>query len=156
MSEPVTPIVTPELPVKPPKPKRWRGILLVLVIFVSGMVLGSGLTVIVAVHRIRDRMHHPEKLPQEIAGRLERRLSLSPDQTTQVRAILTARQQHLMAIRQRVQPEVVGELDQAYSEIAAVLNENQRPRWETMYHELKAEWVPRLSNEPQPGSTDRQ
>ena len=144
MSESANVNVPPVAVVKPRKPRWWLRILLVLVVFVSGMVVGTGLTVIVAVHRIKHRMQHPEEAPQLIAGRLERKLSLNHEQTARIRAILTERQKELMAIRQRVQPEVVGELDKGYEEIGAVLDDKQRPRWAKMYSELKAEWLPPL------------
>jgi hypothetical protein len=123
-------------------------VLLALVIFVAGIVVGAGTTVAVVVHRMRTALHHPEQAPQRIADRLRHKLDLSPHQVREVESILIERQAALIQLRRTVQPQVLAEFDKAYQQIDAVLTDAQHEHWHKMYQELKDDWLPPVPPAP--------
>ena len=112
--------------------RLWLRALVALVIFVSGFVAGSGAAVVVIARRVMFAIQHPERAPQRITDRLRRKLSLADGQAERVLAILTERQQELMAIRRDVRPRVRALLDGTYNDVAEVLDGEQREFAETI------------------------
>jgi hypothetical protein len=131
-----------------PRPRRWRSLLLALLIFVSGAIVGGGLTVIRARHGAWWAIHHPEEAPPRIAAHLRWKLGLSDDQTQQVEAIVRKRQQALQAIRREVHPRVMAELDRVEADIDYVLNDSQRAKWHALFTKLRERWIPPLPEQP--------
>ncbi len=132
--------------------RRWRRIivriLLVVVIFGSGAVVGAGIALIAVRHGIIYGIHHPKEMPARIAHRLRYRLDLSDRQTQQVEQILAQRQVALQRIRRRYQPEVERELDLLEQQVGRVLTPGQRQRWERIIRAMRATWIPELPAEP--------
>jgi hypothetical protein len=142
------PASTPPAPLPaPPRRRRWLSMLLTLVVFVSGFVLGAGTATLVIRNQVLSAIHHPERSPAWIAAKLRRSFHLSAEQTQQVEEILQARQAALQAIRCEVQPRVVAELDLAEQEIAAVLDQQQRAQWHKAFQQLRETWIPPLRDE---------
>jgi hypothetical protein len=135
------PSADPDTVTRPPR-HRWRAFLLAAVVFIAGIVVGSGLTVLVIVNRMQEAIRHPELAPQRISARLQRQLDLTDEQTAQVRAILAERQQALMRLRSRVQPEVEAELSVAFEQINRTLDGEQQRQWRKLFDELTAKWMP--------------
>jgi hypothetical protein len=127
---------------------------LALLIFVSGVVVGGGVTLIAVRNRALRAIHHPEEAPPRIAARLRSALALSAEQTRQVETIVRTRQQALQAIRREVQPRVVAELDRVESEIAAVLDAEQRAKWHALFNHLRETWLPPPPGQQEPGNTN--
>lgn len=139
---PSTPAV-PAHSLPPPRRRRWWvSLVLALVIFGSGCIVGGAATLLVARNRILYALHHPEEGPARIAARLKRKLDLSDEQTQKVEAILAKRQAALAAIRRCVQPEVESQLDLVENEIAEVLDDAQRAEWHERIEALRATWLP--------------
>jgi NADH dehydrogenase/NADH:ubiquinone oxidoreductase subunit G len=128
----------------PPRRRRWLSIVLTLVVFISGFVLGAGTVAISIRNQALFALHHPEQEPARIAARLRRSLRLSDEQTQRVQQILEDRQAALESIRRDVQPRVVAELDLVEQQIAAVLDERQREQWEKSFRQLRETWIPPL------------
>jgi len=129
----------------PPRPRRrWLRWLLWTVIFGSGFVAGVGVTLIAVRRGALESIHHPETMPKKIAQRLRRPLELSDEQMRRIEQIVARRQPALLQIRVRFQPEVEAELDGIQREIAQVLDEQQRPRWEQLFDHLRRTWLPPL------------
>ena len=91
--------------------RRWLTVVLSLLIFAAGFVVGGGTAVITVLRTVRQNIHHPERAPARITARLRRRLDLSDEQTRKVQAIVEHRQLALMEIRRQVQPRVMAELE---------------------------------------------
>lgn len=138
----------PPLPVPSPPRRRWLSWLLWLVVFGSGFVAGVGGTLIGVRRGLLESIHHPEAMPGKIAQRLRRPLQLSDDQQRRVEQIVAARQQVLLRIRVRVQPEVDAELDSIRREIGQVLDDQQRSKWEPLFDHLRRTWLPSLPLRP--------
>lgn len=129
-----------------PRRRRWVSILISLVLLGSGAILGAGVTVLVIVRQVQYRIHHPEQFPRLMANRMSRRLDLNADQHTQVERILREHQRALMTLRQQMQPRLEAELDAIRSDIAGVLNANQREEFEDWLSRLRRNWIPQIPN----------
>jgi hypothetical protein len=137
----------------PPRPRRrWLRWLLWLIVFGSGFVVGAGLTLIGVREGLLESIHHPETMPKRVAQRLQRPLELSPEQMRRIEQIVAERQQILLQIRVRVQPEVEAELDVIQREIAKVLDEKQRVKWEQLFQDLRRTWLPAMPQAATPTS----
>lgn len=127
----------------PPAPRRrWPSLLLALLIFVAGAIIGAGGSLLIVRDRALHVLHHPEEAPARMAARLRWRLGLSDDQADQVKSILRRRQQTLLEIRREVRPRVMKELDQAEAEVALVLDDAQREKWRAMVASFRDTWIP--------------
>ena len=127
---------------KPLPRRRWLRVVLWLIVFGSGFVAGTGLTLIGIRKGALDAIHHPETMPKKVAQRLRRPLRLSDGQLQQIERILRDRQQALQQIRKRVQPEVETELDVINREISQVLDDRQRGTWQKLFQDLRGTWLP--------------
>jgi len=133
------------LPLAPPRRSGWLRVLLIAIVFFSGVVVGIGGAVIVVRNRVLFAIHHPEQMPAQITARLTRRLHLSSQQAAEVETIIRSRQERLQAIRAEVQPRVMGELAGMEREIADVLDEGQKAQWHAGCEQQRRTWVPALA-----------
>lgn len=137
-----------------PRRRRWRTLLVSLLLVVAGAAIGAALTVLVIVRQVQHRVRHPEEFPPRAAARLQRYLELSDDQTRRVEAILGERQADLQEIRREVQPRVEAEIERIRREIEAVLDPRQAERWNTWLDQKRQTWLPPLpepQTRPSPG-----
>ncbi|MEZ5333420.1 MAG: hypothetical protein R2991_15600 [Thermoanaerobaculia bacterium] len=113
--------------------KRWTAVVLLIVAFLIGAVVG-GLSVEL-VHLRRIAAWHRGEGPPELdflVRRLERRLDLTREQTEQVRAIVDSARHDLWQLRREVEPRVHGRLERARAEIEALLSPEQREELERL------------------------
>ncbi len=139
----------PTSPAPTPAPRatargRWLRPLMLAAIFLSGLLVGVGLTLMAVRQGVLYGIHHPEELPVRVAARLRRPLSLSDQQADRVEAIIRQRQSQLQEIRRRFQPEVEAELEQVYQQVREILDDQQRERWDQIYTRLRETWIPPL------------
>jgi hypothetical protein len=87
------------------------------------------------------RVRQPNEAVAMDAARLRRVLGLTDQQTRQVESILLARHS---AIYGAVQKEV----DRVEDEVAAVLTEDQKPRWHALLEWFHKNWIPRAGSPP--------
>ena len=125
-------------------PGRGRvSLLLVIVIFVSGGLVGAGLAVIFQPQKaLRVR-----KSPGEIRDRLTRKIAegigLSDQQSEQVRQIVDERMKDLQELRLELQPRMKRQAGVLHKKVAALLDDQQRPKWDKLYAELHQKWFNR-------------
>jgi hypothetical protein len=129
------------LPARRP-PRRWLRVLLSFVIFFGGVAVGSAGTIIVAVHRIRYVLHHPEEAPRRITAMIDRKLHLSDEQRVQIEHLIAIRQEHLQQMRRENQPRVEAELEGLKHDIDGVLDPVQQDKWDTMFDDAIERWLP--------------
>ncbi len=136
-------IIQPELVDRPARRRRiWVSVLLGLVIFASGVIVGGGATIVGIVHLRYKGPPSPEKVSTWITCRLCRELKLNDEQTEQVKNILQQRITSLQAIRYRVQPEIDVQLDALEEQIGDVLDDRQREKWRKIFAQRRRHWAP--------------
>jgi hypothetical protein len=141
---------------KPPtrRRRRWLRVVLWLVIFGSGLLVGTGLTLIAVRRGVLQAIHHPEQMPTNVSRRLQRTLDLDNQQTTQIREILRRRQVDLEEIRVRYQPEIEAQLDLIRAEIGQVLDDQQRETWYQIFDNKRRIWIPPLPGDEYENAAD--
>lgn len=127
-----------------PRRRTWLYVVLWLIIFGSGVVVGAGSTLWVVRNRVLYGLQHPERAPAGLARHLQRMLDLDDTQRAQVEQIFERRQKELQKVRRAFQPEVEAQLDQVEQEVSAVLNDVQRAEWQSRFRELRDRWLPAL------------
>lgn len=121
-------------------------LLLYVVIFLSGIAVGVGGTLMVVRNRVLHALHHPGDMPSRIADRMQRALSLDDEQTQRVEEIVRQRQARLQDIRREFQPLAEAELDRFEQDVADILNDAQRRQWQEDFSHLREKWVPPVPN----------
>src|SRR5277367_1396605 len=86
----------------PRRTGRWKTVLMVLVVFVSGLIIGGAGATIFIAGQVRYAIHHPQEIPGRMTARLTRRLSLDADQSAQVKQLLTERLGNLERLREQI------------------------------------------------------
>jgi hypothetical protein len=140
-----SPPASPAAP--PPRRRWWLRLILVLVIFVSGVLVGTGGTVLVIRNRVLTVVRHPEQMPQRMVNRLRWPLGLSDEQAVELEQVFERRQESLQRLRRRFQPELEAELDQIEAEVADVLDEEQQQRWQEYFGHIRRTWMPPMPDE---------
>jgi len=120
----------------------WKPVLLSLVIFASGAIVGTCATLILIRQQVHYRIHHPDEMPHKIASCLQRKLDLSDEQTNRVKAVLTERQQAIQQIRREFQPKLESQLDTLEKQVAELLDDSQSTTWRQKFQAMRAEWLP--------------
>jgi Spy/CpxP family protein refolding chaperone len=112
---------------------RWRIILAAAIIFGTGAATG-GLVVRTYAPKVVKRMHVSPPLPigndrrQEYISKLDRELTLTADQRTQIEQILAASQKRMKQIWEPLEPQVKDEYKRSRREISEVLTPEQRAK----------------------------
>ena len=133
---------TEELAPTPRRRRGWLRLLLYLVIFISGGIVGTGITLMVIRKSALFAVHHPDEMPAIIADRMTRVLDLDDDQKCQILDILRERQEALQDIRRQSQPLVEEQLDLLEEQVAAVLDPEQQEKWRSRIKHIRRTWIP--------------
>jgi hypothetical protein len=124
--------------------RRWiRTALLALIIFVSGVLVGGGLTFKFLTAGFKRFFQEPEALAESITHRMKKRLDLTDEQAVQVRRIILERTKAFQSLRKEVQPKLDAEIENTRREVAAVLTAEQARKWEKSFRRFSRFWLPR-------------
>jgi hypothetical protein len=129
--------------------RPWLKVLLLLVIFVCGMIGGSGLTVMVIVQRLHQGMNNPAQRAVNWTNRLTRKLDLDTTQSDAVLRVMTDASMRFEDIRRDLYPRVQTELDRMEREVAAVLPPDKAKQWREQFNHLREHWLPAAPNPKQ-------
>lgn len=116
--------------------------LLMLIVFVSGLAVGSGLTFLYVEYRRSYYLAHPEEARKRFTARLKRTLHLTDPQARQVQAIMDERWPKFQETRRQMYPAFRDHLDVIHAEVAAVLREDQRATWDEYIETIRRLWNP--------------
>jgi autotransporter translocation and assembly factor TamB len=131
--------------------RRWiRTLLLGVIIFVSGALVGGGLTFKVIATEFKRFFQEPEALAESITHRMKKKLDLTDDQAVQVRRILLERHKAFQALRKEVQPRWKAEIESTRRKMAAVLTAEQARKWEKGFRRFSKFWLPSPSGQYAP------
>jgi hypothetical protein len=134
----------------PPLGRRrlWLTLLLTLIVFASGLAVGSGLTFLYVEYRRGYYLAHPEEARNRFTARLKRTLHLTDEQARKVQAIFDDRWPKFQETRRQMYPAFKEHLDALHVQVAAVLREDQRAGWDEYIETIRRLWNP-----PPPTST---
>ena len=143
--QPVAPVIRPR--------RRWVWpVLLALVIFVSGVLVGGGLTFKIITSGFKRSFQDPEVSAERITNRMKRRLDLTDEQFVQVRRIILERQKAFQSLRKQVRPQLEAQIEKTRQELAAVLSPEQARKWEKRFGHFLKFWLPPQPGDPPPDS----
>lgn len=128
------------------KKKRWRAILLGLIILASGVLLGAGVTA-VYVHKMVHIIQTPGEAPKRITNRLRWKLNLSDQQAERIQAIFVEREKALTAIFHEISPRLREQVKRTREEVSAVLNPDQAKTWNRHFDRMQRRWFPGMMRE---------
>ena len=117
-------------------------VLLGILILISGMVIGAGMTAIIGRRMVMQFMDHPERLYTKTTDRLRKRLDLSDEQTEQVREIVETRLGSLIEIHRDVRPKVEEQLMLFRDEVTKILDEDQLDNWNKHFKNIERALLP--------------
>ncbi len=139
--------ITPKPPVR--KKRRWRAIVLGLVILVSGFLLGAGASAVYC-WKMLHIIQTPGAAAEKITKRLRWKLGLSEQQTEEVRTILIDREKAITSIFREITPQLRGELKRTREGVAVVLNPAQAKRWRKHFGRMQRMWFPGMDAKESP------
>lgn len=121
---------------------RWVQVGVLLVVFVSGGVVGAMIATRVIHSRMDYYREHAEALPADIVPRLQLRLALTDEQTEKVRAIIANRHPRMIENRRQGAQAMLYEFEMMENEIAAVLDPEQEERWHAIAQSVRQRFLP--------------
>ncbi len=125
-----------------PRKKRWRSVLLGLIILLCGIAIGAGSAVVIIQKVVLSAIWNHQEMPDRLTQRIRDKLHLTDEQTQKVRAIIVERQQAIQAVRRDCQPRLEKELEQAKEEIASVLDPRQAKAFRGRFDYLRRSYWP--------------
>lgn len=120
------PEINPEIRV--PKPVL-KPVLFSVLILVSGIIIGSGVTLMAAKRFTKPVPPGPEDMSKRMIEHLVRELRLSPEQHEQVGPIVQQHMEAMEVLRQVARPKFAEIFKQMVDEIMPLLNEKQKRIW---------------------------
>jgi hypothetical protein len=125
----------------PSRRRWWRDVAMGIAIFACGFLVGGVVLTKVYTHRLASiQQNGIDK--QRAFARFKRALDLNEDQAKQVQSILSKGFSDLRDIRRSVRPQVDTTLQRVRAEVAAVLDERQKKKWETRFDLMRERWFP--------------
>jgi hypothetical protein len=111
---------------------RWRGVCLLIAIFVCGAVAGGAVVQLRTTALLKDLLGgHPASLESRVKLlMLDRGLSLSAEQRERVRPIVEESAARARAVRQRIEPELLPLRQREREAIRALLTSEQQEKYE--------------------------
>lgn len=120
-----------------PGSTRRTAILLVLVAFAAGVLIGFAGGRVYSLYRLLDRGRGPEVIRTRLLHHLDRELKLTAQQHDQIAAIMDRHHKRMMEITEGIRPQMRQEIESANREIEAVLTPEQRTKYDAMRMRLE-------------------
>ncbi len=117
----------------------WIGTL--LLVFAAGAAAGGATYKMYLDWSVQNMVRNPNYTPILVAERLQRDLSLTNEQTVQVKGIMERQNAAMHKLRMESHPKWMAIVDQMKREMNAVLTEPQRLAWEKQTKEMWARWA---------------
>jgi Spy/CpxP family protein refolding chaperone len=116
-----------------------KAFLLVTVLFVLGIAIGSVGTYLVTMRVQAARLAAPVHNPAHTMAMYTRDLNLTPDQQTQIQAIMNDTRAHYADLHQKLDPEYEQVRQQGRERIRQILTPEQRPKFEELLRQMDEE-----------------
>jgi len=139
----------------PARRSGWKLALAAVFIFLCGIVVGTGGTLIMIKRTVVASTANPAKSIEKAGLRLKKKLDLRDDQFEKVKDILGNRMVILMKIRLDTRTEVARQLHLFRQEITPILNEGQARKFEVIFKRICRTFPAPLEIDVSPGSDSR-
>ena len=121
---------------------RWRMAFFGVVILLAGIVIGGASMMILVPHRLIKPPPGPEFESLRMIPPLRRDLDLTPEQADRIKPIMDKHIDKLNQIRMDARTEIGETLKQMNEDIAAILTDEQRQKWQQGLDRLEGELHP--------------
>lgn len=117
------------------KARSWRVVLYATLIFVAGLFIG----VLAGPHMLRTFLHPPTpaEMSRHILARMQSRLSLTPEQTAQIKPLVEQTSSDIDAIRAATTKQVSDRIAETNSKIAPFITPAQKTKLDQMEAERR-------------------
>ena len=109
--------------------KKWKSILLLLLVFSAGLAVGVVGTRVVVRRAVQHAMMNPERVELVMERNLTRRLQLDNDQQAKLHTVLTDTRAQLTDLRKQYQPQAAEIWRGAGTKISAFLTSEQQAKF---------------------------
>lgn len=128
---------------------RWKIAMYVGLVFVSGALLGAFSHRLYTVSGVSaNAPRNPEEFRRRYMEEMKTRLKLTPDQVTQLSAILDETRSRVRSTRESIEPEIRKIRDEQQEKVHHILSTDQRPEYDQMRKEREAEIQRRGPRQP--------
>ena len=122
--------------------KRLRGFLGVFLIFFFGVIVGASMTSGAIWKEIHDLIEGgPDAVVAKFSDKLNKELKLDDAQKQMLAQVVTETRIKLRTIRAEAQPQVATTLTDAEQKLRAILNPDQRKKFEQIIAKGREKWV---------------
>ena len=123
------------LTASPSHSRPWlRAFLLTSAVFGSGLIVGMVLTSTVLWQRAFNPFRQaPGFEVERLMNEMQDELLLSPDQSKQLKEVVSSHNERMKAIRDEVDPKIQSELESLKKQVEAILRPEQAKRWNERY-----------------------
>ena len=130
-----------------------RPILFSLLILISGIIIGAGVTLITTVNSGTPQTlpPAPEHMSRRMVNRIARELHLSPEQREHVDPIVQKHMEAMDEIRNQARPKISQELKEMNEEILSILDERQKQIWQDKVKQMQDHFT-RMRQRRRPGN----
>jgi Spy/CpxP family protein refolding chaperone len=117
------------------KARSWRVVLYATLIFVAGLFIG----VLTGPHVLRTFLHPPTpaEMSRHILARMQSRLSLTPEQTAQIKPLVEQTSSDIDAIRAATTKQVSDRIAETNSKIGPFITPEQKAKLDQMEAERR-------------------
>ena len=105
------------------------------VVFLAGAIFGFVAHNLYYEHTAR--ASSPQQARQIYVARLQKDLALSPEQLTQIIAILDQTRQHFGEVKSKVEPEFEALREAQHQRVMAILTPEQQPKYQSILEEYR-------------------
>lgn len=140
-----------------PGRSRTKTVLLGAVLLISGMVIGSGLTLIGLKRRADEFRQRPEMFSSRILSKMETDLKLTKEQKAELAKIFKEAREELDDVRRQHRAQGQAYFRDFHDEVARVLTVKQQAEWEEWWKRARERaWKDRggSGGPPRPGDRD--
>jgi Spy/CpxP family protein refolding chaperone len=128
---------------------RWKIAMYVGLVFVSGALLGAFSHRLYTVSGVSaNAPRNPEEFRRRYMEEMKTRLKLTPDQVTQLSAILDETRSRVRSTRESIEPEIRKIREEQQEKVHHILSADQRPEYDQMRKEREAEIQRRGPRQP--------
>jgi len=136
----------------PARRSGWKLALAAVFIFLCGIVVGTGGTLIMIKRTVVASTANPAIAIEKAALRLKNKLELRDDQFEQVQPILTNRMINLIELRLKTRTEVGRQLHLFRQELLPILDKDQARKFEVIFKRICRTFPEPLDIDLSPGS----